>query len=100
MISFQLMAQEQQHPPGNKKRAAPDPFQEQQKHDPRKDQRDPYSVQKLVPSGRVLVIVLRHVVRQTGHSAPPCDEEYLQNCESIAKKLKWLDCPRSTDSPG
>jgi len=75
MISFQLVAQKQQHPPANKKCAAPDPSHEQERHEARENQRYANSMQNFVPPGRVFVIVLRHVVRQTEHNAPPRAEK-------------------------
>src|SRR5215475_3231357 len=72
MVALHLVAQKQQHPAADKQRAAPDPFREDEQYDPRKNQRDSDSVQQLVPAGSVLAIILRHVVRQSGHSAPPC----------------------------
>src|SRR5437763_585661 len=51
MISFQLVPQKQQHPPANKKCAAPDPFHEQERHEPRENQRDANSMQNFVPPG-------------------------------------------------
>jgi hypothetical protein len=71
MISFHFMPQQQQYPAGGKKRTAPDPLREEEQHEPRKNQWYANSVQKFIPPGSVLVIVLRHVVRQIGHSAPP-----------------------------
>src|SRR5215471_7553125 len=73
MIALDPMSQEQQNPPADKKRAAPQPFQKKEQNQPGKNHRDANSMQQLVPTGRVFVIVLRHVVRQT-QSAPPCGD--------------------------
>src|SRR5262245_50988898 len=110
MLPLNLMSQKQQQPPPNKQRPAPDPFRQNEQYDPRKNQRDSDSMEQLVPAGSVLVIILRHVVRQSGHSAPPCLRDitsaespgsravasrpegfFSEHSDSISKKLKWLD---------
>src|SRR5260370_36044734 len=67
MISFNPMAQKKKNPPAKKKSCAPNPFCENEKNDAGKNHGDTDAVQEFVPAGFVLVIVLRHVVRQARH---------------------------------
>src|SRR5215470_15279219 len=54
-------------------------------------------MQQLVPTGRVFLIVLRHVVRQT-QSAPPCgdgtadEEHFIPNREKSPGARNWAPC--------
>jgi hypothetical protein len=43
-------------------------------------------MEQLVPSGRVLVIVLRHIVRQFGKSAPPCGGDHSAGMKLYTEK--------------
>jgi hypothetical protein len=47
-------------------------------------------VQQFVPAGRVFVIVLRHVVRQT-QSAPPVGGQLLRKAHCIPNREKSLE---------
>src|ERR1700674_1024567 len=67
MISFDPVAEKQKQPSAHKKSRSPGPFHEDEKDDPGKNHRDANTVQEFIPVGFVLVIVLRHVVRQTRH---------------------------------
>ena len=71
MIAFDAVAQEQEHPAAHEERPSPDPFCEKEQDESGKDHGNANAVQQFVPAGRVFVIVLRHVVRET-QSAPPC----------------------------
>ncbi len=75
MIAFYPVSQEQEYPAADEERSAPNPFCEQEQDEPDKDHGNADTVQQFVPAGRVFVIVLRHVVRQT-QSAPPCGDSY------------------------
>jgi hypothetical protein len=75
MIAFDPVSQEQKHPAAHEKRSAPNPFREEEEDESGEDHGNADTVQQLVPAGRVFVIVLRHVVRQT-QSAPPCGDSY------------------------
>src|ERR1051326_4805200 len=74
MIAFNPVTQEQEHPPANEESATQNPLGKKEQDQPGENHRDAYSMQQLVPAGRVFVIVLRHVVRQT-QSAPPCGDD-------------------------
>src|SRR6267143_5088375 len=69
MVSLDLMAEKQKHPSAQKKSRSPGPFHEKKKSNPSKNHRDANTMQEFVPAGFVLVIVLRHVVRQARHLA-------------------------------
>ena len=71
MVSLDPVAEKKERPPAQKKSRSQDPFCEEQKDNPGKNHRDTDTMQEFVPAGFVLVIVLRHVVRET-QSAPPC----------------------------
>ena len=47
-------------------------------------------MQQFVPAGRVFVIVLRHVVRQT-QSAPPVGGQFPRKTHFILNREKWLE---------
>ena len=72
MVSLDLVSQKEENPAAHKKTYAPYPLHEEKQNDPQKNHGDTNAVKKLIPARRVLVIVLRHIVRQTGQSAPPC----------------------------
>src|SRR6266852_6032455 len=78
MIAFDPVTQEQERPAAYEQRTSPDPFCEKEQNESGKDHGDADTVQQFVPAGRVFVIVLRHVVRQT-QSAPPCGDSYRGN---------------------
>src|SRR5712671_5369773 len=71
MVSLNPVTEKQKHPSAQKKPRSPDPFHENEEDKPGKNHRDTNAMQEFVPAGFVLVIVLRHVVRQARHSAPP-----------------------------
>ena len=72
MISFDLVSQKEKNPAAHKKTSAPNPLHEDKKNDAQENHGNADAVKKLIPGGRVFVIVLRHIVRQTWQSAPPC----------------------------
>src|SRR5713101_9029742 len=67
MISFNPVAEKQEHPSTQKKSRSPGPFHKEEKDNPGKNHRDTNAMQEFVPAGFVFVIVLRHVVRQARH---------------------------------
>src|SRR5467141_3129405 len=69
MVSLDPVAEKEKHPPTQKKSRSQDPFCEEQKDNPGKNHRDANAMEEFVPAGFVLVIVLRHVVRQARHLA-------------------------------
>src|SRR6266481_2578855 len=69
MVSLDPVAEKKKHPSAEKKSCSQDPFCEKQKDNPGKNHRDSNAMQEFVPVGLVLVIVLRHVVRQARHLA-------------------------------
>ena len=71
MIAFNPVSQKQEHPAAHERRSTPDPLCEKEQDESGKDQGNAYAVQQFIPAGRMFVIVLRHVVRET-QSAPPC----------------------------
>ena len=75
MIAFDPVTQEQERPAAREQCSAPNPLCEKEQDESGKDHGDADAVQQFVPAGRVFVIVLRHVVRQT-QSAPPCGDTY------------------------
>src|ERR1700732_1306788 len=89
MIAFDPVSQEQKHPAAHEERSAPNPFCEKEQNEPGKDHGDADTMQQLIPAGRVFVIVLRHVVRQT-QSAPPCGGQLPRKTNFILNGGKWL----------
>jgi len=69
MIAFDSVTQKEQNPAANKKGRAKNPFHEKQTGYSCEDQGNPDAMKHFVQSGRVLMVVLRHVVRQAGHQA-------------------------------
>src|SRR6266852_2974801 len=67
MVSLNLVAEKQKHPSAEKKSRSPSPSHKEEKDNPGKNHRDTNAMQEFVPAGFVLVIVLRHVVRQARH---------------------------------
>lgn len=72
MVSFNSVAEKQEHPPTEKKSRSPNPFHENEKDKPGKNHRDADTMQQLVRGRFVLVVVLRHVVRQVRHQRTSC----------------------------
>jgi hypothetical protein len=89
MIAFDPVAQEQERPAAYEERPSPDPFREKEQDESGKDHGNANAVQQFVPAGRVFVIVLRHVVRET-QSAPPCGGQLPRKTNSIPNLRKWL----------
>ena len=89
MIAFDPVSQEQEYPAAHEERSAPNPFSEQEQDEPGKDHGNADAVQQFVPAGRVFVIVLRHVVRQT-QCAPPCGGQLPRRSNFITNRAKWL----------
>src|ERR1700734_3196247 len=69
MIAFDAMTQEQKNPAAEKQRSAQNPLRQNQKDDASENQRNADAMQKLIPGGRVLMIIPLHVARQTWHIA-------------------------------
>src|SRR5215475_16190199 len=69
MVAFELVSEKQQHPSTEEKSHAPNPLHQEKKNDACKNHGDSDAMQQFVRSGFVLVIVLRHVVRQARHVA-------------------------------
>jgi len=67
MVALNPVTEKQKRPSAQKKSRSPDPSHEKEKDDPYKNHRDTNTMQEFVPAGCVLVIVLRHVVRQSRH---------------------------------
>ena len=67
MVSLDPVAEKKKHPSAQENSCSQDPFCEKQKDNPDKNHRDTNAMQEFVPAGFVLVIVLRHVVRQARH---------------------------------
>src|SRR6266404_9855010 len=72
MVSFNPVPEKQKYPSAQKKSRSPSPFHEDKKDNPGKNHRDTNAMQEFVPAGFVLVIVLRHVVRQARHKRTSC----------------------------
>jgi hypothetical protein len=72
MVSLDPVAEKEKHPSTEKKSCSPNPFHEDEKDNPGKNHRDTDTMQEFVPAGFVLVIVLRHVVRQARHKRTSC----------------------------
>jgi hypothetical protein len=68
MIAFDAMTQEQKNPTAEKKGRSPNPLRQNQQDDSGENHRNTDTVEELVPGGRVFVIILRHVTRQTRHN--------------------------------
>jgi hypothetical protein len=64
MVSLNFVAYKEKNPSPNKETRSPNPLHQNQQNNPGKNHGNAYAMQQLVPSGRVLVIVLRHVVRK------------------------------------
>jgi hypothetical protein len=86
MVSLDLVSKKQKNPPAYKKTRSPNPFHEDQQNNPQKNHGDADTMEKLIPAGRVLVIVLGHVVRQAWQSAPPCGGGQLRGNETLYRK--------------
>src|SRR6516165_5896314 len=71
MIAFNPVSQEQQNPAACKTSCAPAPSHEDQENQPGKNEWNADAMKQFVPGRAMFVIVLSHVVRQPGHSAPP-----------------------------
>jgi hypothetical protein len=87
-IAFYPVSQEQEHPAAHEKRSAPHPLCEKEQDEPGKDQGNADAVQQFIPAGRVFVVVLRHVVRQT-QSAPPVGGQLPRKTNFIPNRRKW-----------
>src|SRR6266851_5223525 len=72
IVSLNPVAEKQEHPSTQKKSRSPGPFHKEEKDNPGKNHRDTNAMQEFVPAGFVLVIVLRHVVRQARHKRTSC----------------------------
>src|SRR5215468_7103394 len=70
-VAFNAMSQKQESPACHKNRQTQDPLGQNHENGAHEDHRDAHAVQHLVPDRGMLVIVLRHIVRQARHSAPP-----------------------------
>ncbi len=73
MIALNPVSQKQKRPSADEKCRSPEPLQENKQKEPDENHGDAYTVQQFIPAGRMFLIVLRHVVRQT-QSAPPCGD--------------------------
>ena len=71
LVAFNTMPRKQQNPPAYKQRQADPPERQNQQNDSRDDDRDSDAVQNLVPHVVMFVVVLRHVLAERGHRAPP-----------------------------
>src|SRR5258708_27964764 len=71
-VSLNAVAEKEKYPASQKKSSSPNPFHEKEKNNSGKNHGDANSMQKLVPAGFVLAIVLRHVVRQARHERTSC----------------------------
>src|SRR5260370_18109715 len=91
MIAFDPVTQEQERPAAHEKRSAPDPLCEKEQDESGKYQGNANAVEQFIPAGRVFVIVLRHVVRQT-QSAPPCGGQ-------LPRKLHFIPNRRKSPEP-
>jgi hypothetical protein len=67
MIAFNAMAQEKKDPTAHEKRRAPNPLGKNQQYDTGKNHGNTDAMEGLIPSGRMLMVVLRHVSSQTWH---------------------------------
>jgi hypothetical protein len=88
MITLNPVTKKQEHPSADEERAAPKPLGKKKQNQPGKNHRDANAMKKFVPAGRVFVIVLRHVVRQT-QSAPPCGDDTADERHFIPNCRKW-----------
>src|SRR6266852_5313105 len=84
MISFNPVAEKKKNPPAQKKSRCPSPFHKEEKNDAGKNHGDTNAVQEFIPAGFVLVIVLRHVVRQVRHERTSCQT-------NVAGMIRWGD---------
>src|ERR1700690_455787 len=71
LVAFDAMPGEKQDPASNKKREANFPVRERRDHNSRDDDGDAEGVKNFIPGVGVLVIVLRHVLAEGWHRAPP-----------------------------
>src|SRR5437879_8777981 len=85
MVAFNPVAEKQERPSTEKKSSSQNPFCEKQKDNPGKNHRDTNAMQEFIPAGFVLVIVLRHVVRQARHLA------HLLSARRRLPKVWWED---------
>src|SRR5882762_476221 len=107
MISFNAVAQKKQYPSAYKKSRSPDPFHRKEQDDASKNHGDANAMQELIPAGFVLVVVLRHVVRQARHQRTSCQpistaiysagEQPPWNSDCIPKLGGWLESSMSTE---
>src|SRR5260370_37123843 len=73
MIALNPVSQKQKRPSADEKCRSPEPLHENEQKEAHENHAEPYTVQQFIPAGRMFLIVLRHVVRQT-QSAPPCGD--------------------------
>jgi hypothetical protein len=90
MIAFNAMTQEQKNPTAEKKGRSPNPLRQDQEDDAGENHGNADTVEKLVPGRRVLVIVLRHVARQTWHKPELRLGTVAAEIHFIPKWGKWL----------
>src|SRR6266850_172915 len=72
MVSFNAVAEKKEHPSAYKKSRSPNPFHKKEQDDAGKNHGDANAMQESIPGGFVLVVVLRHVVRQARHQRTSC----------------------------
>src|SRR5271165_6185695 len=71
VVAFDAMTQQQENPATHKTGQTPTPAQQDEQNKAHEDQGDANRVENFIPDRIMLMVVLRHVVRQPGHSAPP-----------------------------
>src|SRR5208282_3527044 len=86
MVPLDFVSQKEENPSANEETRSPNPFGQNQQNHPQKNHGDADTMEQFVPAGRVLVIVLRHIVRQARHSAPPCGGGPLRGNETLYPK--------------
>src|ERR1700737_3807993 len=91
MITLDAMTQEKKNPTPEEEQSSPDPLGEDQENDAGKNQGNADAVQHLVPDRRMLVIILSHVARETGHIGTPSVGTLPAELHFITKRRKWLE---------
>jgi len=108
MVSFNAVAEKKKNPSTSKKNCSPNPFHKNEQDYAGENHRNANAMQELIPARFVLVIVLRHVVRQARQKRTSCQplpaamsiggEQPPWNSNCILNLGNWLECSMSTES--
>src|SRR3989442_9681039 len=90
LVALNPLAEKQQRPAAQKHADTQEPFHQEEPDYARENHRYAHSVQQFIPGRRMLVVVLRHVVRRTCHSAPPSQGDIVRGNFTLQRNTR--DC--------